>query len=791
MRTTSDIVALCAVAVAVLAVGAVHTPVALLVALLSLVAAVLGVRSLRAARAPTVSLIGCVALLAMVLCVVQLLPAPDFAHRLFNPTGHDLWHRGAELAGVDDARWRPLSLDPAATADRAIRYGALAAIALWGACTSSRRRWYRYVYGLAGVGGAALLFGSLLMLGDGNLFGVYEPSVGFRGPSPFVSTNHGASFYGLVALAAAAAAFYTRKNSARTAALLGVASAVFCAAAVGLNSDGVNVALALTGVLALGLQSVRRRGRRTVARDVKIGVAVIAVTALGLLVWLDLHVLLGRALSRVALSGEHGARLHLMTAGLQTSAEYWRFGAGAGAVSSVLPAAVDWSVVLPASIPVIENDPLEVVLSFGWPLALVMFGACVAQVTLATRIAIQQHKPRFAVAAVLAAYLMLVAQLHFPLFALGVSLPALALLEVLWARHNAGRTGHLALSRRAAFAFLGVIAVGLGGAVVGLRYYAPSDDPREALWLQPGSHVAHVKLATAAFAAGDSAQALAHAKFALEREPSPRVRLYDATLRARLDDPGAIEAFKALVRDGYTANRTLDRLAEAFRDPASYVAVLADAPEVWAAAVRRLQVMRDRDFVSSVVVGLVSAAPSEVRGYYVASETYLRMGQPVLARLWAEHAVELEASGDESIGPLLLARALRATGDVEAAKKSLGAAHADLTIEAHREALRLGADDVEALRPHFDKLCVSPIPRADQVLCWTVEARLAEGEGALERAEQILDRVARRHKQSLPLAKFYYDHGQCVELRQLLRRVEGVQHAQITRLLSTCSTLPR
>ncbi len=799
-----------AITLVVFGLGGVHTAVAGAAASLAIVAAMLTVAYLRGRdRDVLVSLVGLALALATVLCFVQLVPVPPVLHTVLNPQGWSIYETGCQLAGIEPEAWRPLSLDPRSTADRALRYVGLAALAIWAANVRGKRAWGRFAQWLVPLAIVDLAVGFMLYSTKATtFFGLYEPVVGFRGPSTFLSTNHGGLFFGFAALVAGATALGLRRDHPRRAAVFGVCVPILLVAALAQNSDGVGLALAATALTAAIVQWFRRGRPRKMRLDVKIGVASVAALSTIVALWLDLHRIGAAFLSRIVLSGEHGGRLDLLGAGAAASMDYWRIGAGAGSVGSVIPAYVDWSVVVAASIPVIENDTLEILLSFGLPLGLLMIAAAVVQIGAVIKSGVDgARSPRYAVAIVTAVYIGILAQLHFPLLALGIGMPVVVWLELLWSRRQKSSqgarhfgTGHVAVKWPVAAAALVVLAASsMLAAQAYYAWYAPAPlTAPEALtrevWRIPASHVPYVKYATQAAAAAEPQRALALADFAVQREPSPRVRLYRAQVLAQVDVGRGAKAFGELFAEGHTSDRFIERFIIAVKSVELRVAVLKDSPAMWDRVSERIRHRDGPDGASAFVVGLAEQRPGDIAVYRLAAKVYLRIDQPLLSRLWAELVLDAERHETSGIdAPLLLARALRASGDIDGARRVLeeAATNPALVRDAHREALTLrGPPDptlIDFVQRHHDIFCVSPIPPADQRICWGSQAWVLEANGEITAAARVLMRLRRRWNDPQPLAQLYLRAGKCVDLESLVHELEpGAARNAVEALRKRC-----
>ena len=776
MRRASNISAGLAVAIAVFGLGGVHLEVVGLVATAAVAAAAFRIGYVHQRERPVHLSWACVAAIAATwLCALQIVPIPSWLADLLNPEGMRIYRHGVEVT-AGTMQWRPLSLDPAATADRSVRFLSLAAIAVWAANTSGRRAWRRFASWFVPLSIAALAVGTgLYFSGAKTFFGLYEPVVGFRGHSVFVSTNHGAAFYGFAALVAATGALAHRRQRPRIAAGFGAAAVLLAAASVALDSDGVLLALGIVGMAAVLIQWVRS-GLRRPDRDVMLGIGLLAVLGAAAALWLDIPTALGGFVRGVASSGEHGERWAVTSAGLAAIGDYWRFGAGAGAVETVIPAYVDWALVVPASIPVIENDVLELLLAFGLPIGVVLVGLVALPVLANARAGIDGHRnPRYAVLLVVALYTTIIGQLHFPLFAVGLGVPMLLWLELLWARRSGSRRS-AAHVRVPVLGGVGIVAslatVGVVSTIAHFTWFAPQD-ATQSVQLTPASHVPYVELGSAAARAGDLERAFALAETAAARENSPRVRLYRAQILAQADPVRGAAAFDELFDADNVRGIVLQRFVLSVPQAQHRASACAAHPQLWSDIVHRIIRREGPDAASEFIVELATSRAGDVEVYRLASATYLELGQPVLAQLWAEMVDEIETSGLETgTAPILLARALRGSAKIGEARSVLARAAADgeLLADGHRLGLQMrglpSADQRAVIEAHYTGLC-KPTPAADRKLCRQTEAWLAEVDGDVQGAEHTLERVWRTEGDPHPLAAFLQRTKQCKALQQL------------------------
>jgi hypothetical protein len=643
-----------------------------------------------------------------------------------------------------------------------------------------------------------LLVGTALFVsGAESLFGLYDPVVGFRGHTTFISTNHGAAFYGFGALVAGATALAWRRTKARVAVGFGAAAVALAVSAAALDSDGVLLALAASGIAALLVQWLRS-GLRLPDRDVMIGLGLLAVLCAIAAIWLDIPQVVLGLLDSIASSDEHGERWAVTSAGLAAVGDFWRFGAGAGAVETVLPAYVNWTKVVPASIPVVENDVLEVLIAFGIPAGVGLIILCITPLAANARAGIDGHRnPRYAVLLVVALYVGIIAQLHFPMFALGVGAPMVVWLELLWSRRSGSKTSmaHLRVSAARALVILGLGATtAIAGAVAHYAIFV-GEDPRALVRLQPASHVPYVKLGSEAARLGKMDRAIKLAEHAVGRENSPRVKLYRAQILAQADAERGAEAFDQLFDAEVVRGIVLYRFILSVEDATHRARACAKHPSIWTDVARRIARQDGPDAASEFVVSLATELPGDPRVYRLASTIYLELGQPVLAQLWAELVADAEAdSGDPApTAPLLLARSLRAAGRVKDARKVLADAtsNAQLAPSAHRLGLELrGKPDSarrEEIRRHHEAIC-KRVETTDRELCWTSEAWLSEVDGELDASQQLLRRVWRVLNDPHHLAAFLGRHGRCESLRDLESRVSTpADRKRIAALAAKCA----
>lgn len=818
MRLASNILFAATLIASTALAGGVHTSVAALVCALGLTAFVTRWFHLRdrEQRGIYLSLPVLGLTLLTFASFFQIVPLPELMQQLANPTGYDLAAAGLAAIGHTDVGWRTLSLDPYATSDRVIRFAALALVGLTAANFRERLAWMFVGRSLIGVGVIAAAVGSVLdVTGRKSLFGLFETEVGFRGPGPFVSLNHGATFFGLCVIACVGLALTGDRKRVFESAGYWLAALVFGVLAVLHDSDGVLLALGATAAAA-GFVAWWRMGRPTaLRRETAIGLVAIGLVSVALAAWLDVLTLVQDFFQRLFFEGEHGTRYELLKAGTAMAGDYWRFGGGAGSVETVIGAYIDWPAVpVPASIPVLENDTLELLYGFGMFVGTSAMLLMVSVVFFALRYAfVRERSIRYAVLIPTVLYLVLVAQLHFPLLALGIAVPAIAWVEALMARRShvvdgeaPHATGHLAIPSKAGLGFAVVVATLACIATIAhyrsfgeaLPQKLAAEEAVPFIKERPADHRIYVRVATRAAKDGRAKDAVRLAEHAVALNDSDRVRLFLARAVANAgDDDRAITLYDELLAEGHKP--ILAILAD-FRDPAVRAKIFARYPDLWSQVATTAVRYEGGSAGAEFALALVEAHPSDPRAYQVATEIYLGIKQPLLARMWAELLVQREvAAGGDTRGVVLLARAMIAAGDRAEARalieETLNDAQAAVDPSLHRLALTLipavgdsTDEDIRFVTTHYEALCQSPIPAKELRLCWNTEAWLAEARGDLSGAEDVLERIRRKFDDPFPLAYLLLRERKCHDLDRLTSLVEpeSPQQKRLSDLSSRC-----
>jgi hypothetical protein len=256
-----------AVVVSVLAIGAVHLPVLLVVAALAFGAAAVALHRHALGQdglvIPLPALI-CAGLAAYTL--LQIIPLPMRVLEAVAPTAADIWQRCLLPFGEHGPRWASLSLDPGASAVEALKWAVYGAVFVAAATVSSR---YGAGWGLVIVFGAAAA-AALTTLGHGladaeKVYGLYQPEfpVVSWHVGPLLNPNNLAGYLNLGALCGLGLMLGERPHLPRW--LIGAGVALIVGIELTAASRGGVVTL-LAGVVALALFTRRRDAERRGAR---------------------------------------------------------------------------------------------------------------------------------------------------------------------------------------------------------------------------------------------------------------------------------------------------------------------------------------------------------------------------------------------------------------------------------------------------------------------------------------------------------------------------------------------
>jgi tetratricopeptide (TPR) repeat protein len=317
----------------VLAIGALHLPVLLLVAALSFGAAAVALHRRALSRdglvMPLPSLV-CAALAAYTL--LQALPLPIRWLEVVAPVAADVWERCLLPFGEHGPRWASLSLDPGASLVEALRWATYAAVFAAAATVSAR---HGATWGVAMVFGAAML-AALTTLGHGlagatSVYGLYQPN--FRAVAwhvgPLLNPNNLAGYLNLGALCGLGLMLGERPILPRW--LLGLGVALIVGIEVTAASRGGVLALPV-GVVGLALLT-RRDKSRSRTRNLSTGMIIVAVAGGAVLAFLG-----GTSKTWIELYDTDASKLEVILWVKPLLRDYPLFGVGRGAFESVFPA---------------------------------------------------------------------------------------------------------------------------------------------------------------------------------------------------------------------------------------------------------------------------------------------------------------------------------------------------------------------------------------------------------------------------------------------------------------------
>ncbi|MEZ4460485.1 MAG: hypothetical protein R3E66_12325 [bacterium] len=782
---------LLSIVVAPVALGGVHRVVVMALFVLVATAALASVVAQSATTSARFS--ASFAACALVACFAgfQLIPLPADMLRLITPYFWDLWQASLKAVGVESS-WHAISAQPGATADRVLRFATLALATLAAANLRDREATRKQITWAFGAGIVlSLLVGLAHRFADITVFfGVYDPGVAPK-MTTFISSNHAASVFGLAALLSGLFTWRAVRNQQRNSA---VNSALSLLAALIIvfeaNSVGVLALLGVIAVLVLAMELAPWRKHALAA----VSVGVVAAMAL---------------VAKLGLPDSLAVRVELNRATLAASTHAWLTGFGAGATETTLPPFVRWQLVPDARLVTIETEPIEWLMTLGWPVAIVVI-ALFATYLVPAKVDDASHRREFFQVATWAVglYVAGIAMMHFPFLALGVSLPMLLVLESfqrqVFQRHHAEpKRPHpraypfLDVSNRTLGIAAGLmIALGTVGFVLSS---APQGDLALQIAQTPGNAMLFADAARTSLH-NDPVKAEQLAKRAVELEPTARMKLlYATTLAANKRGEEAVAIYRE-VGTSYLGERAAKEAAMVL--PPSLSARAIVRPEYWRAARDTALKHRGRSAAIDFVLALVDANPDSAMAARVAIEAYWQRKEYGVAELWCELLIAQGRTDEHGnpIGPGLLVETLLKANRVDEARQRANQALTSVPNDATvaqvvlrlrtAEPKRADAEEVSRVETAHKTFCGASRTGPQRMLCDVARAWLAEARND-DAAEDILKGVAERFNQPTPLAEYYVRTNKCAALRTLSvhwrDRPEG---ARAMELANRCGALP-
>ena len=760
-------------------------------------------------------------------CLIQLIPIPSELYRLVQPTGMAAVDANWTVA-FDEAmprRWHLLSLDPHQTTTHALRWTALAAAAaLASQVITDRRGRRRWLGVIAIIGAVVAIAGTIQQIsGTEKILGVYDAQLHPRSMSPFVSTNHAASFYALIALVSIAYGIDHLRRSPLKASLgaVGATGGILLCAAHG--SDGALLALAI-GVGLLGISVVTWITGRTHFSRHRLRVGAIAALALFFVVTVAATFVpdkwtVAQQEESIFTGTSFELRVHLAGAVFDASTDFAVAGSGAGSIERALPPYLDWFEIGTNTVPTIEAEPIEWVMTMGPAVAiaaLLLFLFVVART--APHIWRLRARRGPATASVLAVFLGVIALFHFPFTALGISLVAVVAIEACLDRKRDRL--HLVGSKKAALIFALALSAVVGGMLAaratvltpGVETNHEVEDPQElrrALHLYPTDGVLWSAMSLHQRSLGEHERALDYARRAFELRPHAQQQFLLAGSLANADHrQEAAQVYQSLFDrerngSGSAARWARQRLAYDLPTAELRATAFADAaPSRWRRFVRDIGGDEtDPTAPIDFALALVEIRPDRPEAHLLLIDLFDRADQRELAELYARMLIARDLVAPDGQRPAGLLFLLELLHDEERSDEARNIAHRAFDVgrsspELGRLVLRLLPDDPTLLDSDHERLftaaldvgCTAPYERGHRQLCWQSLAFFAEYEGDIDRAARYLRRIEHLHDDPRPLATLFARHRRCRDLAALQRQYEGARYARfIDRRVAECA----
>jgi hypothetical protein len=771
----------CAIFVAPLMLGTVHRQTTGILLAMMTLSACLFLYSNRRSRFPTRLPASFVALGILALwSTLQTIPIPAMVLSLISPHASDIWRASLEIIGLQPG-WHAISMQPSASSQAALRFATLAMAVLAIANYRDRTNAWRIVV-VATVAGTCASWGIGLghhIAGVAKFYGLFEASLAPK-MSTFVSSNHAASLIGLASLVVLGFAWRcVHDDQATTAGGLALLGMVLFVGMMESDSAGVLLMFFIAVIIFITRQLIRKVPER---RPAVIALAGAAGVGSGLAMFYEPI--------RFWVLGSLETRFELIQAVLTGSTHAWLVGFGAGATETMLPPYVNWNLIQDARLITIESEPLEWLFTHGWPvtvLVIVLLGSYLLPFYQPADKQWSERKYFFSdLTWVISIYFAGIALLHFPFLALGVSLPALMLIESFQRQvfHRSDQEPsrpklrlypYLNVGKKAS---IGIALVTIG---LGLMAYARSSestfDVREQIPETPGAAFLFSALAREEITKGNPVQAEIFAARAVELEPNARMHLLHAlTLAANKRGEEAVADY-LVVGQSHLAARGAREAAAVLPPRLAAKAIPKDV--YWREARQAAIKARGKNAGIDFVLALVDEHPKSSMAAQVAIEAYWQRKEYDVAELWARMLMadgRTDSDGNP-IGPGLLIQTLlkanRVTDARLEATRAMEFVPGDPVVERAVIQLRPAkpADaqkaDIEVVAKAHGLYCHSAHSGQERKFCELANAWLAEAAGDLKKAEEVLKGLTERFDSATPLAEFYVRTNQCASLRTL------------------------
>lgn len=782
-------------------------------------------------------------------CIVQAIALPSIFHHLLNPLGqaHFLSSWQAAFGSVEPEGWRALSIDPGRTAEYGLRWIALAIFALVAANIGFRSAlWRRLLWVVVAAGILVWTIGLIQQALDMTAFlGFYEATIGIRSQSTFVNKNHAAVFFGLVSLSAFAITMQDYKARPLQAIAASAFGVLFLVVMAMQKSDGTFLAYGLGLFFIAGALSMRMGlTQRALSRLKELQPTQWAVlaTALGLGILVFLSLLGLDAIRQWFWESSFGewlfdkgrVRVLMGEAALLGGLDFWRLGAGAGAMDVGLPAYVDWSEMRAATIPTVENEPLDWFFSFGLLTTLIGCLCFASGLYFSGRhLSNYTSRARYIVVFSLSLFIFVIAFFHFPFIPLGIALAFVVLFEVGMAPRRRRRrreepeqappfASHISISVSRAWGLW--VLTALAGALLSYLHFNAYAIDHDAVFfegggydragaarlieLRPTDHEVLTRLAMSARIEGDYERSALLAERAFEVRPTNRQLLFLARSRALAKDrPGAVQAYQQLFGAGFATQQMawVDRfMIRDLRHPYERAAALEEASPLWWRPAA--QAVLKRDGLAPAVdfaLELIERRPARAESYLALLDVYSRTGHFELAELWARQLIGRDLLATDEQWPAgytelveLLIKMERPEEAWHIVKLTAEAGFADPRFAAQVLNLTPPVNELDETRRLLVAYahgiyCPSPLEANRRHLCWQVEATLYERGGELERARSVYRRITYQLGNPRLLAHFLVRTHECQELERLILDLRRGRHPQAARHLRAVEAIAR